>query len=184
MREGTGVLGAMVPAVNFHALSKTEFHEKEAGCALSVDGSDGESGEGVESDEGAASWSRAGLAGEASTSTAAEETASSGSAVAIGNGRSSAGERGAGSSSGICIAASETCSQGIGDDSETNAISPSLSGAGAGAIGSSGASTSGTLTSATGASETTPLSSVRNEARIDSSKPGSDRKSTRLNSSH
>jgi hypothetical protein len=120
----------MVPAVNFHALSNTEFHEKEAGCVLSADGTSGES-DGIKSGDGGAPWSRAGAAGE-STPTAADKAAGSGSAVTTLNGRSSRG-RGAGSSAVICIAASETCSQGIGDDREMNAISVT----GAGAIGSS-----------------------------------------------
>ena len=125
----------MVPDVNSHALSNTEFHEKEAGCALSADGSGGESAGGFESDDGGAPWSGAGWNGQESP--AVDKADGSGSAVAIWNGRSSTRGRGVGSSAGICIAASETCSQGIGDDRETNAISPSVTGAGADAIGSS-----------------------------------------------
>ncbi len=161
----------MVAAVNFNALSNTEFHEKEAGCALSADGRGGESDGGFESDDGGASWSRADGAGEESESSAENEAGVSGAAVATRNGWSSTGgTEGVVSCAGICIAASETCSQGIGDDNETDALSDSVTGAGT--TGST-TSTSSTAACATGVSDATALSSVRSEARIDSSKPAS-----------
>jgi hypothetical protein len=106
-------LGAIVPAANFQALSKTEFHENEVGREVSTTvESDSEDrsrpvGAGIESaipvepgldERGEEEFGACSVSAEDGDSWIEEDAG------------------GEDSASGICIAASETCSQGIGED--------------------------------------------------------------------
>ena len=117
-------LGAIVPAANFQALSKTEFHENElargASTAVSEVDSISEGSTPAKGSSPADERSRSVGGGDESRlsigpgSEARDEKELSPSSLS-GSGTDS-GVCWENSASGICMAASESCSQGIGED--------------------------------------------------------------------